>query len=33
MARQKKALLKPSEAFWEFCKEYRFKNQAITCPR
>jgi LysR family transcriptional regulator, transcriptional activator of the cysJI operon len=33
MARQKKALLKPSEAFWEFCKEYRFKNQAVTCPK
>jgi LysR family transcriptional regulator, transcriptional activator of the cysJI operon len=33
MARQKKALLKPSEAFWMFCREYRFKNQAITCPK
>lgn len=33
MARQKKALLKPSEAFWEFCRAYRFKNQAISCPK
>jgi LysR family transcriptional regulator, transcriptional activator of the cysJI operon len=33
MARQKKALLKPSEAFWDFCKEYKFKNQAIVCPK
>jgi LysR family transcriptional regulator, transcriptional activator of the cysJI operon len=33
MARQKKAMLKASEAFWEFCKEYRFKNQAIACPK
>jgi DNA-binding transcriptional LysR family regulator len=32
MARPIKALLKPSEAFWEFCRSYRFKNQAIVCP-
>jgi LysR family transcriptional regulator, transcriptional activator of the cysJI operon len=31
MARSKKAVLKPSEAFWEFCKTYKFKNQAINC--
>lgn len=31
MARPKRAMLKPSEAFWEFCKAYKFKNQAITC--
>jgi DNA-binding transcriptional LysR family regulator len=33
MVRLKRPLLKPSEAFWEFCKEYKFKNQAIFCPR
>ena len=32
MVRLKRPLLKPSEAFWEFCKEYKFKNQAISCP-
>jgi LysR family transcriptional regulator, transcriptional activator of the cysJI operon len=32
MVRTKKALLKPSEAFWEFCKDYKFKNYAIVCP-
>ncbi len=32
MARPKRALLKPSEAFWEFCRSYKFKNQAIICP-
>jgi DNA-binding transcriptional LysR family regulator len=32
MARPKKALLKHSEAFWEFCKTYKFKNQTIACP-
>ncbi len=31
MARPKRALLKASEAFWEFCKEYTFKNDAIMC--
>jgi DNA-binding transcriptional LysR family regulator len=24
-------LLKISEAFWEFCKEYKFKDEAISC--
>jgi LysR family transcriptional regulator, transcriptional activator of the cysJI operon len=33
MARPKRAMLKPAEAFWEFCKVYKFKNQAITCPK
>ncbi len=32
MVRPKKALLKHSEVFWEFCKKYKFKNQAVTCP-
>jgi LysR family transcriptional regulator, transcriptional activator of the cysJI operon len=31
VARTKKALLKPSEAFWEFCKGYTFRNQAVIC--
>jgi DNA-binding transcriptional LysR family regulator len=31
MARPKKALLKVSEAFWEFCRNYKFRNQAIVC--
>jgi DNA-binding transcriptional LysR family regulator len=31
MARQKSTLLKPSEIFWEFCKAYKFKDQAISC--
>ncbi len=30
MARTKKALLKPSEVFWDFCKNYRFKNQRLV---
>ncbi|HSV48705.1 MAG TPA: LysR substrate-binding domain-containing protein, partial [Candidatus Acidoferrales bacterium] len=33
MARPKKAMLKPSEAFWEFCKVYKFKSQVVTCPK
>ena len=33
MVRPKKALLKTSEAFWQFCKSYKFKNEAIVCPR
>lgn len=33
MARPKRAMLKPAEAFWEFCKVYKFKNQAVTCPK
>jgi DNA-binding transcriptional LysR family regulator len=32
MVKPKRALLKHSDAFWQFCKTYRFKNQAITCP-
>jgi DNA-binding transcriptional LysR family regulator len=31
IVRPKRSLLKTSEAFWEFCKEYRFKNEAIFC--
>ena len=33
MARPKNALLKPSEAFWEFCKSYKFRSQTVTCPK
>jgi DNA-binding transcriptional LysR family regulator len=33
MVRQKNALLKISEAFWNFCKEYTFRNEAIVCPK
>ncbi|MCW4030661.1 MAG: LysR family transcriptional regulator [Candidatus Bathyarchaeota archaeon] len=32
MVRPKMALLKPSEVFWEFCKEYKFKDQTVACP-
>jgi DNA-binding transcriptional LysR family regulator len=31
VVRQKKQLLKPSETFWEFCKEYKFKEKAVIC--
>jgi DNA-binding transcriptional LysR family regulator len=31
MVRPKRQLLKTSEAFWEFCKDYKFKNEAILC--
>jgi len=31
ISRPKTLILKTSETFWEFCKDYRFKNQAITC--
>jgi LysR family transcriptional regulator, transcriptional activator of the cysJI operon len=31
IARVKRPLLKISEAFWEFCKDYKFKNEAIAC--
>jgi LysR family transcriptional regulator, transcriptional activator of the cysJI operon len=31
IVRSKRPLLKPSEAFWEFCKDYKFKNEAIVC--
>jgi DNA-binding transcriptional LysR family regulator len=33
IVRQKNALLKLSEVFWEFCKEYKFKIEAITCSK
>jgi LysR family transcriptional regulator, transcriptional activator of the cysJI operon len=33
MSRPKHAMLKPSEAFWEFCRTYKFQSQAITCPK
>ncbi len=31
IVRPKRPLLKTSEAFWEFCKEYKFKNEVIVC--
>jgi DNA-binding transcriptional LysR family regulator len=31
MVRQKTALVKTCEAFWEFCKQYTFKNGAVAC--
>ncbi len=31
IVRPKRPLLKISEAFWDFCKGYRFKNEAISC--
>lgn len=31
IVRPKSPLLKTSEAFWEFCKKYKFKNEAISC--
>jgi len=31
IVRPKRPLLKTSEAFWEFCKIYKFKNGAIAC--
>jgi DNA-binding transcriptional LysR family regulator len=31
IARQKRPFIKISEAFWEFCKEYRFKNEVVYC--
>ena len=33
IVRPKKPLLKTFEAFWEFCKNYRFNNEAISCPK
>jgi LysR family transcriptional regulator, transcriptional activator of the cysJI operon len=33
IAKPKKPLLKTSEAFWEFCKTYQFKNEAVACPK
>jgi LysR family transcriptional regulator, transcriptional activator of the cysJI operon len=32
MVRQKTALVKPCEAFWEFCKQYTFKDEVVVCP-
>lgn len=32
IVRPKRSLVKISEAFWEFCKEYKFKVEAISCP-
>jgi len=32
IVKPKKTLLKTSEAFWEFSKSYRFKNETISCP-
>lgn len=31
IARPKTQLLKISETFWDFCKEYKYKNQTNTC--
>jgi LysR family transcriptional regulator, transcriptional activator of the cysJI operon len=32
IAKPKGSLLKASEAFWQFSKEYKYKNKTITCP-
>jgi DNA-binding transcriptional LysR family regulator len=32
VVRPKRRLLKSSEAFWDFCREYKFKNEAVVCP-
>ena len=31
IVRPKRPILKIAEAFWEFCKDYKFKNDAISC--
>jgi DNA-binding transcriptional LysR family regulator len=31
LVRSKSALLKPSEVFWEFAKQYKFKNEVVPC--
>jgi LysR family transcriptional regulator, transcriptional activator of the cysJI operon len=31
IAKSRRPLLKVSEAFWAFCKEYKFKNQSVAC--
>ena len=31
IVRPKRTLSKTSEAFWEFCKVYKFKDEAIVC--
>ena len=33
MVRPKRTLPKTCEVFWDFCKEYTFKNDAISCPK
>ena len=33
MVRPKRTLPKTCEVFWDFCKEYTFKNAAISCPK
>ncbi len=33
MMKPKKALIKPAEAFWEFCKAYKFKVQPTACSK
>lgn len=32
LSRKKKPMLKNAEAFWAFSKNYRFENEAVTCP-
>ena len=32
IVRPKRSLVNVSEAFWEFCKGYKFKNEVIACP-
>ncbi|MGO8807620.1 MAG: selenium metabolism-associated LysR family transcriptional regulator [Candidatus Bathyarchaeia archaeon] len=32
MVKSKKPLLKIAEAFWDFCKGFKFKNEVISCP-
>jgi DNA-binding transcriptional LysR family regulator len=31
IVKPKKPVVKASEAFWEFCKTYKFKDQAVAC--
>jgi LysR family transcriptional regulator, transcriptional activator of the cysJI operon len=31
IVRPKRQLLKSSEAFWDFCRDYKFKNEAVVC--
>jgi DNA-binding transcriptional LysR family regulator len=33
MAKPKKALLKGCSVFWDFCKEFTYKNGAVSCPK
>lgn len=32
IVKSKKPLLKIAEAFWDFCKGFKFKNEVISCP-